>query len=283
MEDAAEALKFQQFSSFVDFSFWHELTKKKLDEYRLSEEPVDLVGCFSTKGAAGQPAYLRVDAESFKSLAQVPGANCVGSLVNTNTVESFVALDRKALVARAAERLRADLASGAAEASPALLTRFVLICFADLKAYKFFYWFCFPTVVSYRAMRVGPVRPLAETYSEQQLRDLREQFGPTRVVGLVVMRPDGRIAIGELRAPEKGAAIVVALADPGTLEESPGWSARGLLQLLHGRCGVERVRLLLLRDQVSDAGLRRGRVLEVRLEAEPAGEAVGGGWEKDAK
>ena len=131
--EGEEAVKFQQFSSFVDFSFWHELTKKKLDEYRLSEEPVELVGCFSTKGAPGQPAFLRVDADSFRPLEQVPGANCVGSLVNTNTVEAFAALDRKALVARAAERLRSDLDSGAAEASPALLTRFVLICFADLK------------------------------------------------------------------------------------------------------------------------------------------------------
>lgn len=154
----------------------------------------------------------------------------------------------------------------------------LLLC----QAYKFFYWFCFPTLVSYRAVRLGPVQPLSALYSEAQLRQLREQFGAVRVAALVQCEPDGRLAVAELRPPAQGAAVTVAAADPSTLEENPGWSARGLLQLLHGRWGVSRARLLLLRDHVADPALRRGRALELRFEAEPA-VAAAGGWEKDVK
>lgn len=145
------AIKFQPFASAVDYSFWHELTQRKLDVWRLSEEPVHVWGTYLTRAAADElPCQLRVAGTSFvaerPSAATIPGellGRCgllaltvVGVLVNTNTSEAFVALDRKALLDAACARLVADAQSGAAQRDPVLLQRFVCMCFADLKRYK---------------------------------------------------------------------------------------------------------------------------------------------------
>lgn len=41
---ATNTLKFESYLSNVDTSFWHELTKRKLELYRLSDDPVDVWG-----------------------------------------------------------------------------------------------------------------------------------------------------------------------------------------------------------------------------------------------
>ncbi len=137
------------FFSFFFFSNFFA-SQLKLDEFRLSEESVDLSGEYTTKGA--QSSYLRIASESFSKVVFFFGfelfcvfiflaqssldGNCHGSLLNVNTIESFKTLDRKAIVSKTVERFLNDVASGAAERDPRLLTRFSLITFADLKQYK---------------------------------------------------------------------------------------------------------------------------------------------------
>ena len=71
-----------------------------------------------------------------------------GEMHNVNTYERFKELitpeRRAALVQAAADRVWADICSGAAEAAPALLQRAVLLSFADLKIFRFFYWWGAP-------------------------------------------------------------------------------------------------------------------------------------------
>ena len=40
----ATVLRFAQCQSSVDITFWSELSDRKLDQYKLSEEPVDIQG-----------------------------------------------------------------------------------------------------------------------------------------------------------------------------------------------------------------------------------------------
>lgn len=39
-------LQFAPFNSALDVGFWHELTQKKLNEYRLDETPKDIKGYY---------------------------------------------------------------------------------------------------------------------------------------------------------------------------------------------------------------------------------------------
>ena len=63
-----------------------------------------------------------------------------GTLNVFNTLERFKGCDHAAALAGCAHTLWADMSSGAAEADPRLLTRFLLLAHADLKAYRYCYW-----------------------------------------------------------------------------------------------------------------------------------------------
>lgn len=65
-----------------------------------------------------------------------------GELRNVNTLERFKALQeqRGSILQEAASLIWRNISSGAAEADPALLSRFLLISYADLKLFRFYYW-----------------------------------------------------------------------------------------------------------------------------------------------
>ena len=49
-------LQFAPFSSALDVGFWHELTQKKLNEYRLDEAPKDIKGYYYNGRRWGTPS-----------------------------------------------------------------------------------------------------------------------------------------------------------------------------------------------------------------------------------
>ena len=70
-----------------------------------------------------------------------------GEVHNVNTLEKFKGLalageqnTRASYIADAATQMWQDIISGAAERDPALLWRFVVVSFAELKKYHFYYW-----------------------------------------------------------------------------------------------------------------------------------------------
>ncbi|KAG1349719.1 hypothetical protein G6F62_003489 [Rhizopus arrhizus] len=73
--------------------------------------------------------------------------NLQGNLINTNTIEEFQRLDKNQLFQQAAEKVIKAVESGEALKNPNSLLSFLLITFADLKKYKFYYWFAFPAII----------------------------------------------------------------------------------------------------------------------------------------
>lgn len=63
-----------------------------------------------------------------------------GTLQNYNTLEGFKAADKDLLMKKSAAQVWAAIKSGAAEKDPNLLIGFLLMTYAELKTYKFFYW-----------------------------------------------------------------------------------------------------------------------------------------------
>eukprot|EP00798_Chlamydomonas_sp_ICE-L_P015222 gene15222-21301_t len=140
-------LQFAQLQSCVDASFWSELASKKLDEFKLSEDPVPISGWLTATRYAELPGQLQFDSGAFTPSAQRKGAHRIpGMLLNLNTEDRFKSLDKKALMKQLGSEVWADICSGAAEKDPSLLSRFSLLTYGDLKQFHFQYWFAFPAL-----------------------------------------------------------------------------------------------------------------------------------------
>uniref|UniRef100_A0A8D2C650 Ubiquitin-like modifier-activating enzyme ATG7 n=2 Tax=Sus scrofa TaxID=9823 RepID=A0A8D2C650_PIG len=125
-------LQFAPFSSALDVGFWHELTQKKLNEYRLDEAPKNIKGYYYNGDSAGLPARLTLEFSAFDMSAPTPARCCpaTGTLYNTNTLEAFKAADKKLLLEQAANEIWESIKSGAALDNPVLLNKFLLLTFA---------------------------------------------------------------------------------------------------------------------------------------------------------
>ena len=83
-----------------------------------------------------------------------------GSLKNFNTIEDFKNADKTALFNAVADEIWSSIA---VDKSTALLNRFLVITFADLKKYKYFYWFAFPAFVTKPAWEIDGEWAAAES------------------------------------------------------------------------------------------------------------------------
>eukprot|EP01051_Picozoa_sp_SAG22_P025652 SAG22_NODE_7706_length_716_cov_0.824959_1_plen_208_part_01 len=182
---AGTPLQYLKWESRVEVAFWQGLANTKLTQMKLSEGPVPITGTYaaarSLSGgpAAGGPspsAQLTVGGSSFSpGVAAGPGSVAApGTLVVYNKLETFKAADKNAILTAAAEQIWDDARSGAAVEDPALLNRFVLVTHADLKTWKFYYWFCFPGLGIPAAADGAPTAPIRHA-AEPQLA--REAFG----------------------------------------------------------------------------------------------------------
>ncbi|KAI4893878.1 hypothetical protein NFI96_022437 [Prochilodus magdalenae] len=129
---APPKLQFAPFSSALEAGFWHQLTQKKLNDYRLDESPKSIKGYYYNGDPSGLPTRLTLEFSAFETDEPTPAHCCpaVGTLYNTNTLEAFKSTDKKALLDQAANEIWNAIKSGAAVEDPLVLTRFILLTFA---------------------------------------------------------------------------------------------------------------------------------------------------------
>ena len=166
---AGGTLRFGALASGAEPGFWEALAKRKLERAGLSAAPWPALARVPPARAAGIPALLSLRADALDALGEgaageagagASEAEAHGSVLCVNTLEDFKGLDRKALLLAEAERVWADILSGAAEGDPSLLTRFLLVCYADLKRFAFYYWLAVPALQPREPFRTSGVRPL---------------------------------------------------------------------------------------------------------------------------
>jgi ubiquitin-like modifier-activating enzyme ATG7 len=188
--EMGDILPFSSFQSSIEPSFWSALTELKIDVLKLSDAAVDATGSYRP----GQTITSRETGEQFGlgCLATFEGGSLRGatghgvplrgSLRNFNTIEDFRKLDKQAHFDSAVAQV-----GSAREASVGLiclrklwqrflsedlpvqdLNPFFVIAFADLKKYKYYYWFCFPAFVANPPWKlVQPFQPLQEVLSAE--------------------------------------------------------------------------------------------------------------------
>ncbi|XP_037086702.1 ubiquitin-like modifier-activating enzyme ATG7 [Pollicipes pollicipes] len=242
-------LQFLPFASSVDTGFWHKFSQLKLDVLCLKEEAVSLTGYFSNSAACGMPALFNVDSASFE---RSPGdLACPGLLINTNTREAFKGFDKARLLQEHGRTILRAITDGTALETPCLLNPFLLVTFADLKKYDFFYWFGFPALKQPSSVAaLEPPQQLSEALSAGQIAQLES-------------------------AVSAAGSLLLAFCDPSADPQHPGWPLRNLLVLYWHHWGRDRpdVRVLCWRD-VTRGGARsveHSLILKLRLSHEDGG------------
>jgi len=265
-------LKFSKLQSSVDSTFWKELGRRKINDFKLSESAVDIFGTF-TAGKYHQnvclPPKVFLNEKSFDlSTADIPKFHfkAPGQLINVNKLESFKAMDKRQLLRAQCLQIVADIESGHFLTSPSALYRFFAISYADLKKHRYFYWLCFPAVVpKHFEIASHSVTELAEYQFPSALTQelLISNFyafsGSNELDQSLLFVVDRDLSIHRVSALDDGTlsmskVLMFGFIDNGSLPLNPSWFLRNILLALSVRFKLfgSSLNVLCLRNLVGD-------------------------------
>ncbi|XP_071179082.1 ubiquitin-like modifier-activating enzyme ATG7 [Mytilus edulis] len=267
MSSQQKKLQFAPFSSFLDAGFWHKLSENKLNVYGLDETPKFINGFYYNGDPAGLPCRLNVEYSAFDKVPQVP-SRCFrshGVLHNMNTIDKFKECDHKELLENVGKKVWEDIVSNKIEEDPSLLSRFLLLTFADLKKYIYYYWFAFPCLCMPEdvTMVTDPVK-LTDRLNSQQISELIAEYDKfqstsTEFVGyFIIVQTKDSVVVDHLKNVESYSKdtckIFFGFADPCTLDSNPGWPLRNYLLYISYHWGdkFKNAEILCFRDRSKD-------------------------------
>uniref|UniRef100_A0A8C4GKU8 Ubiquitin-like modifier-activating enzyme ATG7 n=1 Tax=Dicentrarchus labrax TaxID=13489 RepID=A0A8C4GKU8_DICLA len=252
-------LQFAPFSSALEAGFWHQLTQKKLNDYRLDESPKSIKGYYYNGDPLGLPTRLTLEFSAFEVDGPTPARCCpaVGTLYNTNTLDAFKTTDKKALLEKEAKEIWDTIQSGEALKDPSILCRFLLLTFA---------------------VRINSF--LKKSYINDFMCDYLSIFLSLFWLFLIHFLTTFFSGFEE---------VTVGVYDPCTLSQHPGWPLRNLLVLLANRWGskLDTVEVLCFRDRTLQGSrtIQHSLIFQIKLPELPHNSACpkSVGWEKNPK
>ncbi|XP_010445799.1 PREDICTED: ubiquitin-like modifier-activating enzyme atg7 [Camelina sativa] len=223
-----------------------------------------------------------------------------GILYNTNTLESFDKLDKQSLLQAEANKIWEDIQSGKALEDPAVLSRFLVISFADLKTWSFQYRVAFPALFLDPPASLVEIKAASEYFSSQEAesvsaacKDWRNSHLTTDVPFFLVSdSSDSKASIRHLKDCEACQGdhhqkLLFGFYDPCHRPKNPGWPLLNYLALIRSRWNLETVRFLCYRESRGFPDLNLSLVgqalvtLSSRESAETVPNSVG--WELNKK
>uniref|UniRef100_A0A8C2G9Q0 Ubiquitin-like modifier-activating enzyme ATG7 n=1 Tax=Cyprinus carpio TaxID=7962 RepID=A0A8C2G9Q0_CYPCA len=298
----AASLQFAPFCSALEAGFWHQLTQKKLNDFRLDESPKNIKGYYYNGDAAGLPTRLTLEFSAFDVDGASPARCCPasGTLYNTNTLEAFKTTDKKALLDKAANEIWSTIQSGAALEDSSILNKFILLTFADLKKYHFYYWFCSPALCFLEGVQLEqePVS-LEQSFSAKQLQYMHfyslnsNHVLSATSIHFLLKYTEESVEVAHLKDlisffPDLK-KITVCVYDPCTLPQHPAWPLRNVLVLLAKQWGsqLDVLEVLCFRDRTlqGSRSIQHSIIFRVKLPDLTASAVCpkSVGWEKNPK
>lgn len=272
----SKVLQFVPFHSSLDPGFWHELGKRKLEQYQLSEEPVNIFGCYTNSRAIPTP-FLSLDYCAFNEDPQLSTVDfsAPGVLRNTNTIASFMSSDKKSLLESAGSKIWDAINSGSALVDTSVLCSFLLLTFSDLKKYNYHYWFAYPALVPDDPITYKSINPIDKIYDTNALVNLQKSYDSfqrqSRNCGFFFVVKNGdEFSLKPLTAFEEvfqssTANVMIGFCDPSTLDTNPGWPLRNFLILVSQTWSdkLRQVDVLCYRDRTHDGRRSIGHALMI--------------------
>lgn len=252
MAQSGDQVKYVPFSSLVDTTFWHALSKKKLDELKLDDAPFEGRAFYRNDQADGLPALVTFDYQSLRTddgLSTVNVYTIPVDIVITNTLEEFKKVDKQSLLQTYSNKLWQKMVNCTDGQLPNGLTRALLLTFLDLKKFIFYYWFAFPSFNWPNPSVLSPAKFASDVLTEKQLQMLNESLYSSQNQRWIKENPYFLICISKEPSPSEEAitllplrelknvdaienskeVIYISFPDPSKNTEYPGWPLRNLI------------------------------------------------------
>lgn len=244
-------LKYVPTRSFVESSFFKALSDLKLNQLKLNTDTVSISGFMNhPKNLTKFQDYpiLNLDFSSFElaSLASLASLDenieYKGTLLNVNTIEEFKAINKLDLLKQWGSLIYKSITEG--DTTYKSVNQFFVLTFSDLKKYKFYYWFAYPSLQSQWTVKECKEAPSFEQETRNYL-DTQEEFElffareQEEFCGLSKFL-DGTKK--ELQ-PNSTFVFVDSCRHPGLY---PGWQLKNFLYIL-AREGMREIRLFVYR------------------------------------
>ncbi|KAK7431741.1 Autophagy protein 7 [Neonectria magnoliae] len=294
-------LQFAAFTSEIELPFYSTLFGSKLDYDKLDDSARGVLGLYEPRIEAPESScrmqILGNALTSNKTNEPSPPLGTIraeGIIRNVNTLEDFKNMDKAAMIKTAGRQVWDAIKDGSIYSVPSLLSSFVILSYADLKKYKFTYWFAFPALHSDPVWkRSGPAERLSADESTALVdrvgtwryeKDSREHgfFLAKKVQGQDPDNHDDVEAsqklpyhwvVGSLRDFEDGffnqvseENQYVAFVDPSTYPEGPGWPLRNFLILIRQRFRLTKVKVICYRDTWARRHEARSVILPIEMD-----------------
>ncbi|KAG5744971.1 hypothetical protein H9Q69_006754 [Fusarium xylarioides] len=294
----AAPLQFAPFVSEIELSFYSALFASKLEHDKLDDSARSILGLYEPRleepESSCRMQILGNALTSSRTNAPSPPLGTMraeGIIRNVNTFEDFKNTDKPAMLKTAGRQIWDAIKDGSIYSVPSLLSSFIILSYADLKKYKFMYWFAFPALHSDPSWkRSGP----AERLSPEESTALVERVGTwrysvdSREHGFFLVKkvhgedqdtddPDSqglpRWEVASLREYENGFFDQVAegdryvgFVDPSTYPEGPGWPLRNFLVLIRQRFHLTKIKVICYRDIHAKRHEARSVILPIEMD-----------------
>ncbi|KIX03807.1 E1-like protein-activating enzyme Gsa7p/Apg7p [Rhinocladiella mackenziei CBS 650.93] len=144
------AMQYVPFASDIEIPFYASLASHKINHDKLDDSARKLLGLYEIRPADAKEhsCRMQIHANALTS-NEVPAGfyRAEGMIKNVNTIEEYRHIDKLALIQQAGRTIWDAINDGTVYSCPSLLASFFVLSFADLKKYKFNYWFAFPALV----------------------------------------------------------------------------------------------------------------------------------------
>ncbi|XP_004969162.1 ubiquitin-like modifier-activating enzyme atg7 [Setaria italica] len=246
----------------ADVGFWDALRRLKLDVLATDDSPIPITGYYAPRRFR-QASLFNLRSESLVPPSHNPVGDrnscpILGTLINTNNMRGFQDLDRELLLKTEAKKILHDIVSGKVEEDPALLLRFLVISFADLKNWKIYYNVAFPSLVFNSTLL--SLQVASEVLSNEEVESLKialqewRASTETTVIPffLVTISSDSSASIRQLKdwktCQGKYQKLLFGFYDHGRRPDCPGWAIRNYIAFLSIRWKIEKVQFFCYRE-----------------------------------
>ncbi|KGO72344.1 Molybdenum cofactor biosynthesis, MoeB [Penicillium italicum] len=166
-------MQYTPFASDIELPFYTSLASHKINHDKLDDSARPVLGLYEIRPSDPEAASCRIQIHgNALTGSEAPAGyyRAEGMIKNVNTVEEYRNMDRSQLLHRAGRMIWDAIHDGTILSCPSLLCSFVIVSFADLKKYKFHYWFAFPAIHS--DPQWVPVRPTDQASQPHQDHDM---------------------------------------------------------------------------------------------------------------